>query len=155
MENVNMVDVLNLLRRKAAEGVVTLAVVEIAEKLGISPARVHKLLKTLQAEGLIDIKLSPVPGEPNTYILRDFTNQDHLFMFGSRRISRIADNMELVPDFLQEIAKEIGQIKLEALRYRQLIAGIISVKAISGNICRLLVNTKEAPWLADFTNTSS
>lgn len=154
MENVNMIDVLNLLRRKAAGGVVNLAVVEIAEELGTSPARLQRMLKTLQAEGLIEIKPPPAPGEPSTFTLLDFTDQDHLFL-SSRRLSRIADNMGLVTGYLREVAKEIGQIKADAIRCRQLITGIISVEAISGNICRLLVNTKEAPWLADFTNTSS
>jgi DNA-binding transcriptional regulator LsrR (DeoR family) len=63
-------EIMDYIKTHSRNGKLTKSLLDIAEQIGYSNATVHRALKALEDKGLVEIKVSDRPTEPNTIIFK-------------------------------------------------------------------------------------
>jgi DNA-binding MurR/RpiR family transcriptional regulator len=100
-------EIMDYIRTHSRDGKLTKSLLDIAEQIGYSNATVHRALKALEDKGLVEIKASNRPTEPNTIIFKGKLNPvDEVI---SKGVQISTQMQELVQDF-KDYINETNQI---------------------------------------------
>jgi DNA-binding Lrp family transcriptional regulator len=139
-------DVLSFIKQNSTGGECSMSIAEIAERMGISTATVHRAIKKLQAEKLIDIRVSSIPTEPNTIVLLKQDERD-MILKANELLIVAQENVKQVRDQLLILAKQPQQLSDDAKKYYQLLKAIVTVTPLSEGITQIIVKNDELPWI--------
>lgn len=130
-------DIEDYIKLNSKDGELTRSLMDIGEELGYSNATVQRALKTLEAQGLIEVTPSKRQYEPNTIFYKGTkTEIDALLQEGVQLVKEIEDVMEQVQSISLRLNEFVEGAKdtIANLQDRARIQGAIQNNNITTDI---------------------
>ncbi len=136
-------DIITFLQLNTWNRKCTMSLQDIAERLKYSATTLHRALKKLQADGVIEIQKSSKAAEPSTIIYNGELIDTSLLTKGSRLCNDVKDNNELTQglvDHINNCHNTIKRLKLELDRYNELRSRVMSVTPVSDTLESIILS---------------
>lgn len=106
-------DVVDYIKNHSSEdGKLTESLMDIANQLGYSNATIHRTLKNLEKDGIVDIIPSEHPTKPNTIVYQGTIQQaDDIIARGVHLMSELEKLTKNVHEYIQEASRVIDYMK--------------------------------------------
>lgn len=106
-------DVVDYIKNHSStDGKLTESLMDIANQLGYSNATIHRTLKNLEKDGIVDIIPSEHPTKPNTIVYQGTIQQaDDIIARGVHLMSELEKLTKNVHEYIQEASRVIDYMK--------------------------------------------
>jgi predicted ArsR family transcriptional regulator len=105
-------DVVEYIKSHAQDGKLSESLMDIAERLGYSNATIHRVLKSLEKQGLVRIIPSGVPTKPNTIVFQGEIDKTHDVIKEGHRLVHLLEQVVLeAQEYVKETSKMIAKLQ--------------------------------------------
>lgn len=105
-------ELLRYIKSHVSDGKLEESLIKMGESLGYSNATIHRTLKSLEEQGVIEVKPPEKPTHPNTIIYHGPTDEeDDILTQGAKLIEEIKAMQMKVEKFVQEAAAVIDSLQ--------------------------------------------
>lgn len=105
-------DVIDYIKSHASDGKLQESLMDIAESLGYSNATIHRTLKSLEEQGVIEVLPPDKPTKPNTIIYNGpITVTDDIFRQGAELMNEVEKLSARVSEYVREAQRVLAALK--------------------------------------------
>lgn len=108
-------DVVEYIKNHSKDGKLTESLMDIAEGLGYSNATIHRVLKSLEEHGVVEIIPSDKPTKPNTIVYNGpIKEATDVVSQGKMLLAKLTALTEEVTEYIAESSRVIGKLQAES-----------------------------------------